>query len=601
MGRRQLWCAEVGLLLIGIAVLGAPPVQASETAEAFYRRALESDTVAEREGYLQSALEADPDYAPARAEFGQVLKDNRWTPLEETQQEALRDPVKAQYAERCEHLEGSRNREELLAKWCEKRGRHDLARRHWLTVLKSRPKDRDALRALGLVWQDGEHREREVVETIARRSRDAARGAKEWERRLVRLEKNTRDRDAIDEFSRTADRDAAHAVERRLASLPGLRDAGLASRRRAIGEAFVEGSANDSHAERTASLSRIAIHAPDAELRARAANALVGRPRFDVVPLLLANLKSPIESEHLVTSDRLGAVTYEHHLLVEGAELDQAIERRHTRRLRFDDLDDPRISSEDLNNAILRAQFVSLRETLNFHTEAQRVNELVAAYNRTASESNERVVGALERVTQESLGESPRAWWDYWQRYSGYDVPDSRPIDRQYDTSDQAVRYYQPLPPLRPRHECFVAGTPVWTRTGQQPIESIEAGDLVLARDPHRGDLVFRVVTDTTTREPSPMVAIGTNEETIQATEGHPFWVLGRGWRMARQLEVGDVLSTLDGPKSVEVVESIGAQAAHNLIVESAANYYVGETGVLVHDNTPRRPAAGLVAARSAP
>ncbi|CAN0380205.1 unnamed protein product, partial [Ectocarpus sp. 4 AP-2014] len=86
--------------------------------------------------------------------------------------------------------------------------------------------------------------------------------------------------------------------------------------------------------------------------------------------------------------------------------------------------------------------------------------------------------------------------------------------------------------------------------------------------------------------------------ETIHATEGHPFWVVNQGWRMARQLEVGDVLSTLDGPTTVEAVASFEDRPAHNLVVESAANYYVGTSGVLVHDNTPRRPAVGLVASR---
>lgn len=94
------------------------------------------------------------------------------------------------------------------------------------------------------------------------------------------------------------------------------------------------------------------------------------------------------------------------------------------------------------------------------------------------------------------------------------------------------------------------------------------------------------------------MVEIVAGEETIHATVGHPFWVLDQGWRMAKQLVEGDVLSTVTGPVAVTSVSAFEDREAFNLVVEGAANYYVGEQGVLVHDNTPRRPTVGLVANR---
>jgi len=40
---------------------------------------------------------------------------------------------------------------------------------------------------------------------------------------------------------------------------------------------------------------------------------------------------------------------------------------------------------------------------------------------------------------------------------------------------------------------------------------------------------------------------------------------------------------------------SLGADAAYNLIVPDDNSYFVGDRGILVHDNTPRRPTAAIV------
>lgn len=603
---RSEHCCFLGIFMTAVAVLpasGRAPTPEANDLERRLAQALEADAsetspnsalaATSREEALRALLEDAPDYAPARAELGEVWADGRWMPVEEAQRLASRDRLRLEYKKRRESSDNSPEQHARLAAWCDENGLEVESRPHWLAVLATDPQDRQALKALGLVWRGGDHVERELVEDAEKRAREAERASRSWERRLVRLEKRPNDNAAFERFREEVDHHAIRSVENRLAALPSTRDTTLAERRREIGVAFVEASENDMSPEMTASMCRIAVHAPDPALREKAANALIHRPRFDSVPMLLANLRAPVESEHQVVTDRMGNVTYQHKMIAEGAEVDQAIERRHVARARYDNLDDLRITVGDLADAMYRASFVTLRNTIAFESEAERVEAQLAAYNQIVAEANERVIGALERVTQESRGEKPRAWWDYWKQYTGYDVPDSRPIERRYDTSISTARYYQPLPPLR-RHECFVAGTPVWTRDGQKPIETVQKGDL--ARDPHRGGLTYRVVTETTFRKPSPMVAVTLGGETIQATEGHPFWVVNQGWRMARQLEVGDVLSTLDGPTTVEAVEPFADRPAHNLVVESAANYYVGNSGVLVHDNTPRRPAVGLVA-----
>jgi intein/homing endonuclease len=115
-------------------------------------------------------------------------------------------------------------------------------------------------------------------------------------------------------------------------------------------------------------------------------------------------------------------------------------------------------------------------------------------------------------------------------------------------------------------------------------------GDFVLTRDMQTGELSYRNVIATTTRKPSPMLRIVVNDRELRTTLGHPFWAAGRGWRMAKELEPGDLLHTVGGLAEIASISPSHEEPAHNLIVEGANDYFVGEVGLLVHDNTPRRP-----------
>jgi hypothetical protein len=76
----------------------------------------------------------------------------------------------------------------------------------------------------------------------------------------------------------------------------------------------------------------------------------------------------------------------------------------------------------------------------------------------------------------------------------------------------------------------------------------------------------------------------------LRTTAGHPFWIAGEGWRMAKELSENDVLLAVDGPVRVEAISQSRDAKVFNLVVEGASDYFVGEAGLLVHDVTPRRP-----------
>jgi hypothetical protein len=107
--------------------------------------------------------------------------------------------------------------------------------------------------------------------------------------------------------------------------------------------------------------------------------------------------------------------------------------------------------------------------------------------------------------------------------------------------------------------------------------------------------LTYKVVLTTTLRPPAKMVQISAGGEEIYTTLGHPFWVSGQGWRMAKQLNEGDLLHGLGGATPIQSIAPAGEHQAHNLVVDDLNTYFVGRAGLLVHDNEFRKPTRSIV------
>ena len=70
--------------------------------------------------------------------------------------------------------------------------------------------------------------------------------------------------------------------------------------------------------------------------------------------------------------------------------------------------------------------------------------------------------------------------------------------DPSVENAQNAINPVRRVTRLVPRSRgcCLVAGTLVDTKTGLRPIEEIEVGDLVWARDEETGETAFKAVTD---------------------------------------------------------------------------------------------------------
>lgn len=140
---------------------------------------------------------------------------------------------------------------------------------------------------------------------------------------------------------------------------------------------------------------------------------------------------------------------------------------------------------------------------------------------------------------------------------------------------------------------CFVAGTAVLTANGLVAIENIRAGDTVVAKDEETGEIAVKQVVRTfeNSTEELTHVTIRTESgtlETIDTTPQHPFYVEGKGWVEASALHIGMTVWLADGTKAT--VEDVSSEtldeaiAVYNFEVEDFHTYFVGHSGVWVHN-----------------
>ncbi|NNG43247.1 hypothetical protein HJP15_10020 [Pseudoalteromonas sp. NEC-BIFX-2020_002] len=138
---------------------------------------------------------------------------------------------------------------------------------------------------------------------------------------------------------------------------------------------------------------------------------------------------------------------------------------------------------------------------------------------------------------------------------------------------------------------CFVAGTQVLTKGGYKNIEDVKLGENLWAKNTETGEQDWKPVTKVFI-EPDrgifeiKLVAGDGFEQKIQATDDHPFYVIGKGWKQTIELKFGDKIET-DGNGAMEVVSVIDEQRldlTYNFTVADFHTYYVTKKNVLVHN-----------------
>jgi hypothetical protein len=581
---------------------------------------------AQRFALLREVVRTAPDDPLAHWQLGQVAVDGKWLAAEQVQRGAARDPRQAEYRQLRRRLGESPVGQLSLARWCRRNNLAAESRFHWASVLSVHPTNDEALRALDMEWHDGRPMTRNDIAATKQQAREAKRAAKRWSplvsrwKRAVSAGDSAKQEAVLDEISAVTEAGAIPALEE--ITLPrDTIDEHRADAFCKVGLAFIEALSAIEDQAATESLVRHAVFSPASQVRTAAIDDLKRRPQHDYVPLLLRGLAMPIESSFQMKTDADGSVHYTHSLYREGSEGDWSFDLRRSanqhdlggRQLTWDvatQTMEVGLPTESPVAVAAKKAVVATRYQNRYQNTAAAMEWQVAQTNASTSRLNAAIVAVLAGVTEQSF-ENPTEWWKWWDEKQEYYVAEDHPVERYYDTDrasfyygypSLAIRYPEPPPPPRGRYSCFAEGTPVWTKTGLAPIETLQLGDLVLAQDVDTGELTYKPVIGRTVRPPSPILRLELEGDALLTTRGHPFWVAGIGWRMAKELDADAILHGVSNSPRVAAIESAGEAEAYNLVIAEFSTYFVGKHGILVHDNTPRKPTRaavpGLVVAR---
>jgi hypothetical protein len=421
---------------------------------------------------------------------------------------------------------------------------------------------------------------------------------------------------------------------------------------------FAKSLRDNPHPAAAECLARLAVAADWKNVRKACAAGLKEHPLDHYAPLLLQSLRSPISADIRFDVDVIGNLITQKNFHREGPRADISASetitpnsllpewRYPTRSLPEPILAGPRniASSSMANKANPQANSLRQRNELARQSQAISQANLTQAYedealrrntymnsratatreaktfydqaekaNRGIVENNARIVDVLQQATGKDF-DKPAEWWNWWQEYNDtynplssagssssepypYDPTPAKPLLKY-----ESVQQYQgrTLPQPYWMHSCFSPSTKVWTQLGKVAIEKLEIGDRVLSQNVETGELAYKPVLMVTIRPPHQRLKIVVGKELIVATPGHPFWVDGKAWLMVKELEAGQLLHSISGGVAIESIDRPEVTQtyepnSYNLVVADFGTFFVGEQGLLVHDNIPRQPTSALI------
>jgi hypothetical protein len=607
------------------AVYQAAERKAGNDAAAHARLALWCEShglTAERLKHLALAFSLDPANTLARGLAGLVAYQGKWEKPEAVEQEIQADPayqaLVKDYLDRRAHTPNKVDAQLKLAAWCHEKGLKEQASAHYHAVLRLDPTREVALKHLGYQkhgnhWAKPEELAAEKVESEHQRHAEA-----HWKPRLERIRdglenahKTRRDK-AETAMAEVTDPRAVHLIGKMFAG--GNEHARLAAVRM-LGQ--IEGPAASTQ------LASIAVFDASPQVRARALEALTRRDPRDVVGRLISLVHKPFKYE---VRPGNGPRTTSR-ILVDGEQFD--IDRLY-RPPTFDVRLVPYVgmyrstidlAAEAENGGmtvkmangrpaviaglctLMAAQRQAMiaaatQETLRRDLAVQQslANDIrtIEAANVPIKQVNERVLPVLQKLTGADHDADPEQWKKWWTDQLGYVYQSSQPATKP--TLKSAVGMSDIVLPVGVQvgsmihTACFAVGTMVHTIDGPRPIESIQVGDRVLSQNTTTGSLAFEPVVATHVNNPSPTLRISIDGESIVATGIHRFWVPGKGWTMARDLQAGNRLRDVGNVVSIQSIEADATQPVYNLDVAENRDFFVGKNGLLVHDFSFVRP-----------
>jgi len=561
------------------------------------REALHAESFGLSEQGIQirnEALATAPDSPLVRSYLGKVRYGNAWLPIDEAAKHYAKSERLAAYERRRADARDNAASQISLATWCRREGLFEQEQAHLLRALDFDPEQKRLRQRLGQVRSGLNWLSADEADQQKQWEQQQAIHRQQWQplvdsivRRLSGVAEERRE--AALELDQIRDPGAILTLEEALISATDELAAPLATTLGRIDEP-----------EAAEALAGVVVRSSQPAARTEAARQLASRDRYSYVPQLLANLHTM-----LTMRGTTRVSTAKNRVIFNQEYVRQAVDRDETFSVqtllkRRSTLHGGGVLSIDAARPHLKQE------------EAQRRSE-VEQENQKIAAKNAQIIDALNLATGQQLGDSPQAWWDWWNReteslnvgsraravfkrtsYVSIDDQDRLEVPLITVTASSSTSEYH-LPRVQARYDCFVAGTPVCTARGMQPIERLTVGDLVLSQNVATGELEYKAIVRATRRPPIPLVKLVVGNEVLECTGGHLFWVVERGWVKARDLKPGLVVHGAMGTASVTSNEAGPTAPTFDLVVADHHNYFAGTTRCLTHDNTSPR-ARSLIA-----
>ncbi len=615
-----------------VAVVGDIASAKTPAADNEPGRLVQAALDSEREGpstaratLLEQALARDPSFAPARWQSGFVRWQDEWLSPEDVAARTADDKTLAAYRKLRSESVDSADSHRTLARWCHKNKLADEARAHWLKVFEFEPDDNEARGALGLHEFEGRLQTNEQIAQAKKHNAEQQRANQKYKPAVTRW------RAAFEHGTTSQRAEATTELEKltdpaaMIALVSCFKPGGDAKKKEPLQLLVIAAVGRMLNQDATDLLLQLALEPDSVAIRKAATDELKKRPTFTYVPQLIAAVPANLKTRFHVMTYGDGQLVRRSEILLEGRDFEYSISH--------DVIDRPSLLGAGpgiFTGAADQLQNVATTDVPG----AAASNPAARQYELWRQALTARIRYVLEETTGFLNTSDPRLWERQWNDYNGwYNSPFSmRPYrtyaQNTYDYTpsygtpviarDYSPRNYphaqRPTPTPTPapthaaashgaatipsfhlritlpnmsHHSCFCAGTPVLTLTGLRPIEDIRAGDRILAQDLRTGELNYRAVQETTLRSPMPLLKLSLGSETIRVTQGHPIWVVGAGWRMAKFLNVGDRVHGMLGASVIDGIEEERPAEVYNLVVSNWHNYFVGQQHILVHDNSP--------------
>jgi uncharacterized phage-associated protein len=557
----------------------------------------------------KQAIEEGFESAPKRLRWhsGQLQFADKWIPLEDLAL-GMQSTDQAKYLKERGNgildLESHRK----IARWCRNNSLAPQARAHWFAILGQNPGDHEAYEALRYVFHDNRWLSPEELASIQLKAKADYEALKSWIPKV---------------------REWVSAIEgqdskKRLKAIRQLKEVNDPGVLQAIGIAIGNVSPDTAlhmigaierfqTAEACFLLANLAIADPTSKVGVAAIEGLCKYPLGFFVPDFLDMMSSEFQMTHSVSTGGNGAMKLQilqFREMRRKYDIDQ-FQRRFSgnntsattgshvlaSRLQTVRNPDPVRESGLVKNQV--AKSIADNETLRVAKESQA---LVDRTNREIRELQSRLATVLRAVTKQQFGDEPKPWWEWWDQYEELYVSGEKYMDYSY-YEDTSVTYVEArttfvladpvekYPALRTVASCLVAGTPIQTQSGLRPIETIRVGDLVVAQNIESGEIQMRPVLRTTVRPPARTYDIVfENNETIRATLGHRWWIIGKGWIKTKDLQEGMSMRTASGFSTIKSLKQADAAVTYNLLVDQDHTYFVGQSRVLSFDASEAIP-----------